>query len=136
LAAGAIAEKFMREQYNVEIIVFISSVGGISAKNVDTVSLARGIIDTTPIRYPDPQAASLMIDLVKSVKDDNDSVGGTITCIVKGIPAGWGDPVFDKIEARLAQAMLSLPATKGFEIGSGFAETALRGSVHNDLYSA
>lgn len=134
VAAGAIAEKFLKERYNVEIIAFVSSVGGISAKDIDTASLTREIVDATPIRCPESQTASLMMDLVKSVRDEKDSVGGIITCVIRGVPVAWGDPVFDKLEARFAQAMLSLPATKGFEIGSGFAGTALRGSEHNDPY--
>ena len=77
-----------------------------------------------------------MTDLVAQVKAQKDSVGGIVTCVCRHVPAGWGDPVFDKLEARLAQAMLSIPATKGFEIGSGFAGTRLKGSVHNDPFVA
>jgi chorismate synthase len=72
--------------------------------------------------------------LVREVLDDKDSIGGTVSCVCRNIPAGWGEPVFDKLDAMLAQAMLSLPATKGFEIGSGFAGTQLRGSQHNDPF--
>jgi chorismate synthase len=134
VAAGAIAEKFLKETYGVEIVAFVSSVGGIDASGVDHKSITRLAVDETIIRCPDKKVSSKMIDLVREVRDDKDSVGGIVTCVIRGVPAGWGDPVFDKMEARLAQAMLSLPATKGFEIGSGFAGTALRGSEHNDPF--
>ena len=75
-----------------------------------------------------------MAEAIAEVKAAGDSLGGTITCVCRNVPAGWGDPVFDKLEARLAQAMLSVPATKGFEIGSGFAGTRMRGSAHNDAF--
>jgi chorismate synthase len=75
-----------------------------------------------------------MAALVRTVRDEKDSIGGVVSCVCRNVPAGWGEPVFDKLEAKLAQAMLSLPATKGFEIGSGFAGTRLRGSAHNDPF--
>ena len=134
VAAGAIAEKFLAQRYGVQIVAFVSSVGTITAGSINLESVTRQAIDATPIRCPDPATAEKMIALVSAVRDDKDSVGGIITCVVRGAPAGWGDPVFDKLEARLAQAMLSLPATKGFELGSGFAGTALRGSQHNDPF--
>lgn len=135
VAAGAIAEKFLKETYGVEIVAFVSSVGGINASGVDYNTVNRKTVDETIIRCPDTAVASKMIDLVREVRDDQDSVGGIVTCVIRGVPAGWGEPVFDKLEAKLAQAMLSLPATKGFEIGSGFAGTALRGSQHNDPFT-
>ncbi len=136
VAAGAIAEKFLQHRYGVEIIAYVSSVGTITAGPVNFESITRPEVDATLIRCPDHGAAEKMATLVAAVRDEKDSVGGIITCVIRGAPAGWGDPVFDKLEARLAQAMLSLPATKGFEIGSGFAGTALRGSQHNDLFVA
>lgn len=135
VAAGAIAEKYLKETFGVEIVAFVSSVGGIDAMEVDQKSITRQVVDETIIRCPDRKVSSKMIDLVREVRDDKDSVGGIVTCVIRGVPAGWGDPVFNKMEARLAQAMLSLPATKGFEIGSGFAGTALRGSQHNDPFT-
>ena len=91
-------------------------------------------VDANLVRCPDPAAAERMAVLVRAVRDAKDSVGGVISCVCRNVPAGWGEPVFDKLEAKLAQAMLSLPATKGFEIGSGFAGTRLRGSQHNDPF--
>jgi len=134
VAAGAIAEKFLKERYNVEIVAYVSSVGGITSQNTDMSIVSRTMVDATPIRCPDAAAAASMMELVAKVRDEKDSIGGIITCVVRGLPAGWGDPVFDRLEARLAQAMLSLPATKGFEIGSGFGGTALKGSEHNDPF--
>jgi chorismate synthase len=86
------------------------------------------------VRCPDKDAAGRMIELIKGVRADGDSVGGVIECVVRGVPAGLGEPVFDRLEADLAKAMLSLPATKGFEIGSGFAGTLMNGSEHNDEF--
>ncbi|NBZ97142.1 MAG: chorismate synthase, partial [Proteobacteria bacterium] len=85
-------------------------------------------------RCPDPKAATAMIDRIKEVRSQGDSVGGVIECVIRGLPAGLGEPVFDRLEADLAKAMMSLPATKGFEIGSGFSGTTLTGSHHNDAF--
>ncbi|HAZ62137.1 MAG TPA: chorismate synthase, partial [Armatimonadetes bacterium] len=87
-------------------------------------------------RCPDPEAAARMYAAVDGARRDGDSLGGIVACSARGVPPGWGEPVFDKLEADLARAMLSLPATKGFEIGSGFAGTRLRGSEHNDPFYA
>jgi chorismate synthase len=135
VAAGAIAEKLLNERFGVEIVAYVSAVGGITARDVNEALLTREMVDGTTIRCPDTEAAAKMSELVRTVRDDKDSVGGVVTCIVRNVPAGWGDPVFDKLEALLAHAMLSLPATKGFEIGSGFAGTAMRGSAHNDPFA-
>lgn len=134
VAAGAIAEKILRERWGVEIVAWVSGVGAVEAGVVDELALERSIVDETLIRCPDPDAARRMEDLVREVKEAADSVGGVITCICRNVPVGWGEPVFDKLEAKLAQAMLSLPATKGFEIGSGFAGTSMLGSLHNDPF--
>lgn len=87
-----------------------------------------------PVRCPDASTAAKMATLVRQVKEEQDSIGGTVYCVVKNVPVGWGEPSFDKLEAMLAHAMLSLPATKGFEIGSGFEGAKLRGSQHNDAF--
>lgn len=134
VAAGAIAEKFLRERFGVEIVAWVSSVGEVDAGAVDPGRLTRHEVDATAVRCPDASAAKAMTDAIASARDAKDSVGGIVSCVCRGVPAGWGEPVFDKLEAKLAQAMLSLPATKGFEIGSGFAGTRLRGSRHNDPF--
>jgi len=96
--------------------------------------VTRAQIEANPVRCPDPAAAAKMIRLIERVRKRGDSVGGVIECVARGVPAGLGEPVFDKLEADLAKAVMSLPATKGFEIGSGFAGTLLLGSVHNDPF--
>jgi chorismate synthase len=96
--------------------------------------VTRAQVDANLVRCPDAAAAEQMTALVRAVREAKDSVGGVVSCVCRNVPAGWGEPVFDKLEAKLAQAMLSLPATKGFEIGSGFAGTRLRGSLHNDPF--
>jgi chorismate synthase len=93
-------------------------------------------VEANPVRCPHPDTAQKMIDRIKAVRSEGDSVGGVIECRVRGVPIGLGEPVFDRLEADLAKAMLSLPATKGFELGSGFAGTRLRGSEHNDTFES
>jgi chorismate synthase len=134
VAAGAVAEKFLREKFGVEIVAWVSSVGAIDAKELAGATLTRTEVDRNLVRCPDERTAEKMLKLIADLKNANDSVGGIITCICRNVPAGWGEPVFDKLEAKLAQAMLSLPATKGFEIGSGFAGTRMTGSAHNDPF--
>ena len=134
VAAGAIAEKILREEWGVEIVAWVSSVGAEEAVNVDVDSVNREQVDSNLSRCPDKPSAARMEALVREVLEAKDSVGGVVSCVCRNLPAGWGEPVFDKLDAMLAQAMLSLPATKGFEIGSGFAGTRLRGSQHNDPF--
>lgn len=133
VAAGAIARKLLRVEWGVEIIAWVSQVADIES-TVDFKSVTAGLVDETPVRCPDPAAAARMIEAIESVRKEGNSLGGCVTCVIRGCPAGWGDPVFDKFEALLAQAMLSLPASKGFEIGSGFAGTLLTGLEHNDEF--
>ncbi len=132
VAAGAIAEKLLRLRYGVEIVAWVSAVGAVSVE-IDSELVSRERVDAHPVRCPGP-AAEEMAALIREVRDARDSIGGVVSCVCRNVPAGWGEPIFDKLEAKLAQAMLSLPATKGFEIGSGFAGTTLRGSQHNDPF--
>ena len=134
VAAGAIAEKWLREQYGTEIVAWVSAVGDIEAPPADLERITRAEVDQTIIRCPDTTTAARMQDRVREVLEAKDSTGGILTCVCRNVPVGLGEPLFDKLEARLAQAMLSLPATKGFDIGSGFAGTRLRGSTHNDPF--
>lgn len=134
VAAGAIAEKVLRERWGVEIVAWVSSVGEVESAAIDADRVSRAMVDANLVRCPDAAAAERMAALVRAVRDAKDSIGGVVSCVCRNVPAGWGEPVFDKLEAKLAQAMLSLPATKGFEIGSGFAGTRLRGSEHNDPF--
>jgi chorismate synthase len=134
VAAGAIAEKWLRETYGTEIVAWVSSVGDVDAPDVRGDTIQRADVDQNDIRCPDPDIAKRMMDVILNAREDRDSIGGVLTCVCRQVPAGWGEPVFDKAEALLAQAMLSLPATKGFEIGSGFSGARMRGSAHNDRF--
>jgi len=134
VAAGAIAEKILFERFGTKITAWVSSVGDIDARDMTGESLAHEQIDSNIIRCPDETAAAKMIELVAATRDRKDSVGGILTCVAENIPIGLGEPVFDKFEAKLAQAMLSIPATKGFEIGSGFSGARMLGSQHNDPF--
>ena len=134
VAAGAIVEKFLNETYGIEIVAWVQSVGEIDAPLIDASRITREDVDRTMVRCPDRTAATQMIQRIDDVRDRADSIGGTVACVCRNIPPGLGEPVFDKIEAKLAQAMLSIPATKGFEIGSGFAGSRMLGSQHNDPF--
>lgn len=133
VAAGAIAKKILRFGAGVEIRAFVTRIHDLAAPSLDHFPSLDEVEDS-PVRCPDPATAARMIARIKAVRADGDSVGGLIECRVRGVPAGLGEPVFDRLEADLAKAMLSLPATKGFEIGSGFAGSLLKGSEHNDLF--
>ena len=134
VAGGAIAEIFLHAKYKVEIVAWVSSVGEIDAPDVDMHSITRTEVDTHEVRCPDADSAPRMAEEINQAKQDKDSIGGIITCVCRNLPAGWGEPAFNRLEAALAQAMLSIPAAKGFEIGSGFAGTRQRGSMHNDPF--
>jgi len=134
VAAGAIAEKFLLEEYGIEIVSWVSSVGMVDAGDADMATLSRAQVDACDVRCPDAAAAELMTAEILAAREAKDSVGGVLSCVCRNVPAGWGEPAFDRLEAMLAHAMLSLPASKGFEIGSGFAGARQRGSVHNDPY--
>jgi chorismate synthase len=134
VAGGAIAEKALRQKFGLEIVAFVSAVGDIQAQEIDGLNVTRTDVDRNAVRCPDKTAAVQMTDLIAQVQKEKDSIGGVVTCLCRNVPAGWGDPVFDKLEALLAQAMLSIPGSKGFEVGSGFAGTRMRGSEHNDLF--
>jgi len=134
VAAGAIARKVIQaSQKGYECLAYVQSVADISISPENAVVTSESI-ESNMVRTCDPVAAEKMIELIEKVRSAGDSVGGVIECVVRGVPAGLGEPVFDKLEAELAKAMLSLPATKGFEIGSGFGGTLLKGSEHNDVF--
>ena len=134
VAAGAIAEKILRLKYGISIVAWVSSVGEFSAGSLDMQSLDRKMVDQNLVRCPDQDIALMMERFIATMKNEGDSVGGVVSCLIRGVPAGLGEPTYEKFEAKLAQAMLAIPATKGFEIGSGFAGSRLRGSQHNDLF--
>ena len=135
VAAGAVAKKILSEisQGRFEIVAYVTQIHEITAR-IDRSSVRLEAVERNAVRCPDEAAAELMTALIQSVRAEGDSVGGVIECVIRGVDAGLGEPVFDKLEADLAKAMLSLPASKGFEIGSGFAATRMKGSEHNDPF--
>lgn len=162
VAAGAIAEIYLKQALGIEIVAFVSSVGKIhlpsalappslAASNPDEdndevedaispefrrllATISRADVDKHATRCPHPETAERMTKRIIRAKDAQDSIGGTVTCVIRHVPAGLGEPCFDKFEATLAHAMLSIPATKAFEIGSGFRGTEVPGSKHNDPF--
>lgn len=133
VAAGAVAKKILALAGQVEIRAFVTQVHHVAAPSIEHFpTLAE--VEATPVRCPHAATAAKMIEVIKQVRSEGDSVGGIVECRVRGVPAGLGEPVFDRLEADLGKAMLSLPATKGFEIGSGFTGTLLKGSQHNDAF--
>ena len=134
VAAGVVAKKIVRALHpKFEVIAYVRSIHDIDAQ-IDPETVTTAEVEATPVRCPDPVTAQKMIDRIKEVRSQGDSIGGTIECVIRGVPHSLGEPVFDKLEADLAKAMMSLPATKGFEIGSGFAGTRQTGSEHNDAF--
>lgn len=133
VAAGAIAKKYLREHLNIETLAYVEQTGGIRAE-VDREQVTSQDVEANIIRCPDSEAAKKMISLVEEVRDAGDSIGGVVCGLIRGVPAGLGEPVFDKLHADLAKAMVSINAVKGFEIGSGFAGVEKRGSEHNDPF--
>jgi chorismate synthase len=117
----------------VDVVAWVGKVGRIAAE-CDVEKVTRAAVDQTPIRCPDLVVAERMIAAVEAARREGNSLGGVVVCAVRGCPPGWGEPVFDRLEADLARAVLSLPASKGFEIGSGFAGTDLTGLEHNDEF--
>ncbi|RDA83596.1 hypothetical protein CP532_2856 [Ophiocordyceps camponoti-leonardi (nom. inval.)] len=158
VAAGAVAEKWLREAYGVEIVAFVSSVGAIRLfpdehkegddNNNNPITLRPAFVDLInsitrdgvdeflPVRCPDADTSRRMEKRIAELRDQHDSTGGTVTCVIRNPPSGLGEPCFDKLEAVLGHAMLSIPAVKGFEIGSGFGGAAMTGSRHNDPFVA
>ncbi|MEC5126709.1 chorismate synthase [Verrucomicrobiales bacterium BCK34] len=135
VAAAAIAKKVIASQFapDLEILPFVESIGTLRA-NVDTATVTREMIESNIVRTGDPDSVEAMIDLIKATRADGNSIGGVVGCVIRNVPVGLGMPVFDRLEADLAKGMMSLPATKGFEIGSGFAGTEMTGRDHNDAF--
>ena len=132
VAAGAVARKILA-MAGVEVLGWVSSVSDINA-DVDPAELTRDDVETGPTRCPDPDAAARIIEAIDAARRDGNSLGGVVACVARGVPPGLGEPVFDKLDAELAGAVMSLPAAKGMEIGSGFAGTLMTGRTHNDEF--
>ncbi|WP_419842463.1 chorismate synthase [Candidatus Poriferisodalis sp.] len=133
VAAGAVARKMLAAA-GAEVLGWVSAVRDIVAE-VDPAEVTREAVEAHPTRCPDPAAAARIAEAIEAVRRDGDSVGGVVTCVSRGVPPGLGEPVFDKLDAELARAVMSLPAAKGIEIGSGFAGTLMTGRTHNDEFA-
>jgi len=154
VAAGAIAEAFLQAhalaagRAPLRIIAWVQQMGEVVADapspervqtgghRLDPQTLTRAEVDASPVRCPDPQASLAMVAALEQARRERDSLGGVIRCVVYDLPAGWGDPVFDKLTGMLAHALASLPAVRGVQFGSGFAAAMMRGSTHNDGFLA
>ncbi len=133
VAAGAIAKKFLKEKLGIEFLAYVEQVGEIKTE-INFIKVTSEQIELNIVRCPDKKVAERMIKLIEQVGKDGDSIGGVICGVIKNAPIGLGEPVFDKLSADLAKAMLSIPAVKGFEIGSGFEGVKMNGSQHNDSF--
>ena len=133
VAAGAIAKKILQQVAGVEIVAYVKRIKDLEAV-VDNNTVTLEQVESNIVRCPDSECAQAMIELIDRARREKDSLGGVVECVARDVPTGLGEPVFDKLEADLAKAVMSLPATKGFEIGSGFAGTTMTGSEHNDEF--
>jgi chorismate synthase len=133
VAAGALARTLLREVAGIEVLAWVSQVAAIDA-HVDGATVQLADVEATPTRCPDPAAADRIVAAIDAARRAGDSLGGVVTCVVRGCPPGLGEPVFDRLHADLGKGVLSLPACKGFEIGSGFAGTRMSGLQHNDPF--
>lgn len=134
VAAGAIAAKMLDVLHKVRITAWTSAVGNVCGPDLAGSPPSRAEVDRNPVRCPEAASAAAMQAEIENARDSGDSVGGIVTCACRSVPGGWGEPVFDKLHALLAHAMLSIPAARGFDIGAGFKSAAMRGSEHNDLF--
>lgn len=133
VAAGAIAKKYLKEKLGIEILSYVEQVGEVKT-DIDFNSVTVDMVESNIVRCPDTSTAEKMIKLIKRVKAEGDSIGGVIRGIIRNLPIGLGEPVFDKLPADLAKAMMSINAVKGFEIGLGFEGVKLKGSQYNDEF--
>ncbi|MEE9404076.1 MAG: chorismate synthase, partial [Algisphaera sp.] len=134
VAAGAIARKLLAERCGVQVLAMVDQVGSIHAAIADPAAVTLQDVEANPVRCPDPVAAAAMEQLIKDVRKQQDSVGGAAQVVATGVPAGWGEPVFDKLRADLGKALFSLPAVMGVAFGQGFAVAQARGSEHCDTF--
>jgi chorismate synthase len=133
VAAAAIARKLLAQLCGIEVLAWVQSVQDVEAE-IDVARVTLADVEQNPVRCPDQAKAALMAERIDAARRNQDSLGGVVQCVARNVPPGLGEPVFDRLEADLAKAMLSLPASKGFEIGSGFAGTRMSGSTHNDPF--
>ncbi|MCG9885315.1 MAG: chorismate synthase [Cyanobacteria bacterium] len=134
VAAGAIAKKILKQVANVEIVAYVTRIHTLESAPINPLAVTVEQIESNILRSPDPAFVEAAIAAIEAARDRGDSLGGVLECVARNVPKGLGEPVFDKLEADLAKAVMSLPATKGFEIGSGFEGTRMTGSEHNDEF--
>jgi chorismate synthase len=135
VAGGAVAQKLLTSLYpDLTVVAWVESVQHVRMPDLDPLSVSREAVEANPVRCPHTETAEAMFQTIDRARRDQDSVGGVVACAAVGVPPGLGEPAFSKLEAELAKAMLSLPAAKGFEVGSGFAGTLMTGSQHNDEF--
>lgn len=134
VAAGAIARKILKLYNNIEVLAYVSKVQDIEAQNVNEDTFTMEDVDSNMVRCPDEESAEKMLERIDFIRKQGNSIGGVVTCVARNVPAGIGAPVFDKLEADLAKACMSIPAAKGFESGDGFEGTLLTGKDHNDEF--
>lgn len=136
VAVGAVAKKLLLHRFGVRIVGFVQQIGHLAVNVPDPAAVTLEDVEANIVRCPDPQVADKMIDLIEQMRQELDSIGGVAQIVATGVPAGWGEPVFDKLKADLGKAMLSLPAVLGVEYGAGFAVATARGSQNNDIFTA
>ncbi|KIG15250.1 Chorismate synthase [Enhygromyxa salina] len=134
VAAGALAEDLLAAVHGVQIVAWVKQVAELESPPVNEDTVTRAEVDHSVVRCPDPGAATQFEAAIRQAKKQGDTLGGVVRCVIRNVPPGWGEPVFAKLTAELAAAMMSLPASRGFEIGEGFAATRMRGSTHNDPF--
>ncbi len=133
VAAGAVAKKFLKEAFGFEVVGYVEQVGGVRT-DIDYTKVKFAQVEASKVRCPDKKIAAEMEALIKKVRGEGDTLGGVVKCVLRGVPAGLGEPIFDKLSADLGKGMLAINAVKGFEIGSGFGGVGMRGSEHNDEF--
>jgi chorismate synthase len=134
VAAGTLAEDLLRVHAGIEIVAWVDTIDDLACPALDEATIDRAAVDATDVRCPDADTAAAMIERIEAARRDGDTLGGVVRVVARGVPPGLGEPVFDKLTAALAGAMMSLPASRGFEVGEGFASTRMRGSTHNDAF--
>lgn len=134
VAAGALAEDLLAWAHGIEIVAWVDQVHAVTCPAVDPAAITRAQVDRSEVRCPDEEAAARMTQVIEAARRDRDTVGGVLRCVARGVPPGLGEPVFDKLSADLGAAMMSLPASRGFELGEGFGAVSMRGSEHNDAF--
>ena len=134
VAAGAVAKKLLKEVWGVGVVGYVTQVGELRAEVAEPEAVTMEQVEATPVRCPDPAVAEKMIELIEGLRGERDSIGGVAEIVASGVPAGWGEPVFDKLKADLGKAMFSLPAVLGVEYGAGFGVATSRGSENNDAF--